>query len=144
VDVRLVKGNDPAAMLKKIRTHIEGQGYYVLAGRAPREDERRAHPKVARIDASEGGYRAVRTPIAHPLSQAVIRAVERAHGPIVKMPTLGGSVPLAIIEDVFPVPLVGVPVANHDNNQHSHNENLRLANLWAGVETIAALFRMDR
>jgi hypothetical protein len=53
-------------------------------------------------------------------------------------------VPLAIIEDVFPVPLVGVPVANHDNNQHSHNENLRLANLWAGVETIAALFRMDR
>jgi len=36
-------------------------------------------------------------------------------------------------------PVVGVPIANHDNNQHAANENLRLQNLWDGIETCAAL-----
>jgi len=35
-----------------------------------------------------------------------------------------------------------VPIANHDNNQHSHNENLRLQNLWDGIETMAALLTL--
>jgi len=33
-----------------------------------------------------------------------------------------------------------VPIANHDNNQHSANENLRLRNLWDGIELYATLF----
>jgi acetylornithine deacetylase/succinyl-diaminopimelate desuccinylase-like protein len=28
---------------------------------------------------------------------------------------------------------------NHDNNQHAANENLRLQNLWDGIEIFAAL-----
>jgi acetylornithine deacetylase/succinyl-diaminopimelate desuccinylase-like protein len=32
-----------------------------------------------------------------------------------------------------------VPIANHDNNQHAPNENLRLQNLWDGIEIYAAL-----
>jgi hypothetical protein len=35
-----------------------------------------------------------------------------------------------------------VPIANHDNNQHSFNENLRLQNLWDGIELMAALLTM--
>jgi hypothetical protein len=30
-----------------------------------------------------------------------------------------------------------VPIANHDNNEHSFNENIRLQNLWDGIELMA-------
>jgi acetylornithine deacetylase/succinyl-diaminopimelate desuccinylase-like protein len=36
-------------------------------------------------------------------------------------------------------PVVGLPIVNHDNNQHGADENLRLANLWEGVDVMAAL-----
>jgi hypothetical protein len=31
---------------------------------------------------------------------------------------------------------IAVPIANYDDNQHAENENLRLANLWDGGETM--------
>ena len=37
------------------------------------------------------------------------------------------------------VPTIGVPIANHDNNQHQPNENVRLGHLWQGIETFATL-----
>jgi acetylornithine deacetylase/succinyl-diaminopimelate desuccinylase-like protein len=141
-DIRLVKGNDPRAMIEKVKAHIRAQGFLLVEGREPSESERMSAPRVARLDAREGGYRAVRTPMDLPASRRVIAAVEAAAGETVRMPTLGGSVPLAYIEDIFAVPLIGVPIVNHDNSQHSHNENLRLANLWSGIEVMAALFTM--
>jgi acetylornithine deacetylase/succinyl-diaminopimelate desuccinylase-like protein len=39
-------------------------------------------------------------------------------------------------------PIIGIPIANHDNNQHAANENLRLKNLWDGIEVYASLFLM--
>ncbi|QOY88525.1 M20/M25/M40 family metallo-hydrolase [Paludibaculum fermentans] len=142
VDVRLVKGNEPKAMLEKVKAHIRDQGYFLVEGREPTEIERLQWPKVAAFYSTEGGYRAVRTSMDLPQSRAVIAALEGMGKPLVKMPSLGGSVPLAIIEDVLHVPLIGVPIANHDNNQHSHNENLRLQNLWDGIETMRALFQL--
>ena len=37
-------------------------------------------------------------------------------------------------------PVICFPIANHDNNQHAANENLRLQNLWDGIEVFAAFF----
>lgn len=142
VDIRLVKGLDPSAMLDKVKAHIRDQGYFLVDGREPTEIERLQWPKVASFYSTESGYRAVRTSMDLPQSRVVIAALEGMGKPVVKMPTLGGSVPLAIIEDVVHVPLIGVPIANHDNNQHSHNENLRLQNLWDGIDTMRALFMM--
>jgi acetylornithine deacetylase/succinyl-diaminopimelate desuccinylase-like protein len=36
-------------------------------------------------------------------------------------------------------PTITVPIANHDNNQHSFDENIRLENLWDGIDLLAAL-----
>ena len=58
------------------------------------------------------------------------------------MPTLGGSLPLYLFEDELRAPLVVVPIANHDNNQHAPDENLRVGNLWYGVELMASLLAM--
>jgi acetylornithine deacetylase/succinyl-diaminopimelate desuccinylase-like protein len=37
-------------------------------------------------------------------------------------------------------PVIGLPIANHDDNQHAADENLRLQNLWDAIELYAALF----
>ena len=53
--------------------------------------------------------------------------------------TLGGGVPAEPFIDAFHVPTVGVSLANYDDNQHTDNENLRLANLWSGIATLATI-----
>jgi TonB family protein len=86
------------------------------------------------------GYPAARTSMDLPVSKAVVAAIEDALGtPLVKMPTLGGSIPMYLFEDWFRVPVIGVPIANHDDNQHAANENLRLQNLWDGTLVFAGL-----
>jgi acetylornithine deacetylase/succinyl-diaminopimelate desuccinylase-like protein len=142
IDVRLVKGNDPRAMFALVRAHIERRGYFVV-DRDPTAEQRLSHAKVAKLVLTDPGYRAVRTPMNSPAARSVMQAVESLHPDVVKMPTLGGSVPLALIEDVVQVPLIGVPIANHDNRQHSANENLRLKNLWDGIELFAVLFTAE-
>ena len=55
--------------------------------------------------------------------------------------TRGGS---PVFTRVLGRPVVGLPIVNHDNNQHAADENLRLQNLWDGIEVFAALFaRLD-
>ena len=78
-----------------------------------------------------------------PISLAVIEAVQStSEQPIVKLPTSGGSLPLSIITRNLRTVTVTVPIANYDNNQHAENENIRLQNLWDGIETFAALMTM--
>ena len=74
-----------------------------------------------------------------PISREVVRIAESARGPIVRLPTMGGSVGLYMISQSVGSPTIMVPIANHDNNQHSFDENLRLENLWDGIELMAAL-----
>jgi acetylornithine deacetylase/succinyl-diaminopimelate desuccinylase-like protein len=38
------------------------------------------------------------------------------------------------------IPVIAFPIANHEDNQHAANENLRLQNLWDGIEVFAAFF----
>jgi hypothetical protein len=77
-----------------------------------------------------------------PISQLVLRTAESARGPVVKLPTMGGSVPLYMIGETLHAPTITIPIANHDNNQHSFDENIRLENLWDGIDLMAALLAM--
>ena len=58
---------------------------------------------------------------------------------LIQTPTMGGSLPLYVVQEVLDVPILILPVANHDNNQHGANENLRLQNLWDAIEIYAAV-----
>jgi acetylornithine deacetylase/succinyl-diaminopimelate desuccinylase-like protein len=71
----------------------------------------------------------------------VLRAVEEGSGqrPLV-VPTMGGSLPLDRFARTLGKPLVIVPMVNSDNNQHAANENLRIQNLWDGIELYATIF----
>ena len=109
----------------------------------PDEATRLAHPKVAWVAVDPSGYDAVRTPMNLPVAQRVVAAVRSVRSPIVLQPTSGGSVPLAMIQDILGVNTISVPIANYDNSQHSANENIRLGHFWDGIETQAALLMME-
>ena len=84
----------------------------------------------------------MRTPMDLPISQEVIREVDSVRGPAVKIPNMGGGLPLLSVERPLGVHTIVIPIANHDDNQHTFNENLRLQNLWDGIELMAALIAM--
>jgi len=132
-----VKGEDPQKKLEQIVGFIRSQGYYVV-DREPTMDERRTHALVAKVT-SEGGYRASSTSMELPVSKALIAVMRKAMGDdTVVEPPLGGSVPMYIFEDLG-LPWIGVPIVNYDNHQHAADENLRLGNLFDGIDTYAAL-----
>jgi acetylornithine deacetylase/succinyl-diaminopimelate desuccinylase-like protein len=138
LDMRLVKNVTPEKQFERLVAHIRKQGYYVI-DREPTADERVKYPRIATVLHAEKGYPATRTPIDLPVSQALLHVVDQAAGaPAVRMPVLGGSVPMYIFENLG-LPVIGVPIVNFDNNQHSPNENLRIGNLWKGMEVFGAL-----
>lgn len=136
LDLRLVLGNTPDRQVQRVIDHIRAQGYEVL-DREPNMDERRRFARIARVT-RESGYPAERTPLDHPFAQGLARAM-RAQGEFVLLPSLGGSLPLYLIRQELGAPSVTVALWNHDNNQHAEDENLRLENLWRGIDVIAAL-----
>jgi acetylornithine deacetylase/succinyl-diaminopimelate desuccinylase-like protein len=141
LDLRLVRGNDHQRQVAKVVAHVKKMGYYVTETE-PTEAERLAHPLVCRVE-RKSGYNAQRTKMDLPLAKAVIAAVQ-ATTPhtLILHPTSGGSLPLYLFEQHVPAPTISVPIVNHDNNQHGENENLRLQNLWDGLETLAAVMMM--
>jgi acetylornithine deacetylase/succinyl-diaminopimelate desuccinylase-like protein len=144
IDIRLVKGTDRHDMRELVKSHIRAQGYHTVEDE-PNLETRLKYPKIVKV-VWEEGYNASRTAMDLQISQAIISAIEHSAGepvePVIKMPTLGGSVPFYIFTDILQAPAIGVPIVNHDNNQHSANENLRLQNLWDGIEVLAALMVM--
>jgi acetylornithine deacetylase/succinyl-diaminopimelate desuccinylase-like protein len=140
VDMRLVPDVTPARAESLVVAHLRGLGYHVVAD-APDAATRRAHPRLVRLAWERAGYPAYRTALDAPVGRAVAAVLTDAQGrPPVLTPTLGGSLPLYVFGETLGAPVVVLPIANHDNNQHAANENLRLQNLWDGIDAYAALF----
>jgi acetylornithine deacetylase/succinyl-diaminopimelate desuccinylase-like protein len=140
--IRLVKGNDPGHMRELVEAHIRRQGYHIVR-EDPDMETRLRYPRIARVT-GEGGYPAARSPMNLPILQDVVAAARRAaeSDDVVLSPGSGGSLPLYLFTDVLAKPILMVPIANHDNRQHAPDENLRIANLWYGIDLYAQLFTM--
>jgi acetylornithine deacetylase/succinyl-diaminopimelate desuccinylase-like protein len=138
IDFRLVPDQTPQKVRERVESFLRAQGW-TLVDEAPDRETRRTHPKVARILWSLD-YPAARTDMSLPVSRAVAAVVDRTvGGSAVQVPMLGGSIPMVLFTETLHVPVIGIPIVNHDNNQHGINENLRLQNLWDGIEVYAAL-----
>lgn len=135
IDVRLVLESDPDRLIKLVRDHIVGQGYYVI-DRKPTSRERAQHDKICQFNSSTS-YLAFRTDFDSEVGQWLDRALVRAFGeqPI-KQRTSGGSIPISPFVNELGIPAVTVPTVNRDNNQHSPNENIRIGNYVDGIKTI--------
>ena len=81
--------------------------------------------------------------LARRAARPVITAARRVAGDdLLLVPGLGGSLPLYLFTETLGKPTVIVPMVNADNNQHAENENVRVGNLWLGMELMAAMLTM--
>lgn len=139
IDFRLVPDQTPERVRQKVEDFITKQGFYIVR-ETPDMATRLSHPKIIKLNWGPG-YPAARTAMDLPVSRAVVGAIESTLGyKIVKMPGLGGSIPMYLFQGESHVPVLGLAIANYDDNQHSANENLRLKNLWDGIVVYAGLF----
>ncbi|MGH9420950.1 MAG: M20/M25/M40 family metallo-hydrolase, partial [Thermoanaerobaculia bacterium] len=145
LDFRLVPAETPESVKKLVEQHIESQGYTIVRT-TPDTATRLAHPKIAKLNWGTG-YPAARTPLDSSLSQKIVAIMKDAgHDPVL-LPTLGGSIPMYLFQqsrDKRNTPVLIFPIANHDDNQHASNENMRLQNLWDGIDVYVALFEQLR
>jgi acetylornithine deacetylase/succinyl-diaminopimelate desuccinylase-like protein len=143
IDLRLVAGNDWKRQQQKVIDHIKAQGYHVTEAE-PTNEERALYDKICMVKRSDG-YNAQKTPMDNRVAQQIVAAVTAAlpQKPVL-LPTLGGSLPLFIFEQMLNTKPVTVPMANHDNNQHAENENIRIQNLWDGLEIFASIMMMKQ
>jgi len=140
IGLRLVPDQTPEFLRGVVEKHIEAQGFHIIRDE-PTADERLDYERLARINwSSSGGYPAYRAAFDHPLAMQISAILdELSDRTLIQTPTMGGSLPLYVVEDVLKVPILILPIANHDNNQHGSNENLRLQNLWDAIEIYAAV-----
>lgn len=136
---RLTPGLEVDTVREALADHVRAQGYHLVEGE-PAAEERLAHDRLARLEFSDFGYAAAYTDPGHPLAARLISIVDEAdERELHVVPLLGGSLPLAPVQNVLGAPFVIVPMVNADNNQHAPNENLRIGNLWYGIEVYGAV-----
>jgi len=138
LDFRLVPDQTPEHVREQVEKRLQELGWTVLQAE-PDQATRESRSKLVKLD-WDRGYPGYRADMASPASRAVLTTMQRtASGPIAVLPMMGGSVPIYLFAKILDVPAIGLPIANHDNNQHAANENARLQNLWDGVEVYAAM-----
>jgi len=138
IDFRLVPNQTPEHVHELVEKFISQQGFFIVH-QAPDIEARRQHARIIQVNWGPG-YKAARISLDDPAVLPVVKSIEQTLGtPVIKMPLLGGSVPMYLFTDLLKTPVVGLPIVNHDNNQHGANENLRLQNLWDGIEIFAGI-----
>lgn len=145
--IRMVKGNTAPQLRQLIVDHIERQGFHIVET-DPDIETRLRYPRIAKVTGGMSGSVAARTSMADPFAQSIQAAASAAAdrafgaGSLVVAPGMGGTLPLYLFTEVARKPAIVVPVANHDNNQHAPDENLRIANLWYAIDLYAELMTM--
>ncbi|MEA2165906.1 MAG: hypothetical protein QOK37_4033 [Thermoanaerobaculia bacterium] len=138
LDFRLVPAETPESVKRLVEHHLEAQGYTIVR-ETPAIETRLAHPKLIKV-VWGSGHPPARTPLDLPLSQQIATIMTAAGHDPVRVPTLGGSIPMYLFQQPANTPVLILPIANHDDNQHASNENIRLQNLWDGIDVYVALF----
>lgn len=138
IDFRLVPDQTPEKVMQEVEAFVSGHGFHIVH-EVPSKETRIQYPRIIRLE-WESGYPPSRTSMTLPFSRLLVKVVEESTGaPVVRLPSSGGSVPIYLFSDLLKVPVMLFPIANHDNNQHGPNENIRLQNLWDGIEMFAGI-----
>ena len=144
VDMRLVKGNDWQKQQQKVIDHIKAQGFYVT-DKEPTDEERKLYSKLCMVNLDKNSYNAQKTSLDNPYVKRIAKAIELTKGEVpIQLPTVGGSLPLFVFEKVLQSSPITVPLANHDNNQHAENENIKLKNFFEGIQLFSSIMIMGK
>jgi acetylornithine deacetylase/succinyl-diaminopimelate desuccinylase-like protein len=123
ISMRLVKNQNSRNIFDKFTAHMKAHGF----------DDFEIDWRY--------GYNPCKTPIDHPMSRAIVPAVQKAFqkAPIL-YPVTGGSNPSSVLADVLGLPIVKVPYGSHDEANHAPNENLVVDLFIRGIKCSATVF----
>ncbi|MBS1543157.1 MAG: hypothetical protein JST14_05955, partial [Bacteroidetes bacterium] len=104
------------------------------------------YPKIVKVDRDKHGFPAAKVSMDHPDILPVIESVKGFTGDkLVLLPSEGGSNHIfEVIFDEIKKPGISVNIVNHDNNQHAEDENVRIGNLWYGVDLMCVLLTLPQ
>jgi acetylornithine deacetylase/succinyl-diaminopimelate desuccinylase-like protein len=122
LDFRLVPDQDPAQILRVLRTHLDAEGF-----------------SDVEIASNEGERPSAGDP-AHPFVQAAAHTAEVIYGhrPTL-IPMMSGTGPVYVLCGQFGVPIVTAGVGYAGSRGHAPDENIRIGDFIAGTQYIAAL-----
>jgi acetylornithine deacetylase/succinyl-diaminopimelate desuccinylase-like protein len=143
IEMRLVKGLSAAGQVERLVAHIREQGFHVIET-DPDTATRRTHALIARVTRSGSGFPIGKTAMDDPRTAIAVTAIRSLDQRIVRLPTIGGSLPFATFSDTLALPTMGLAVVNFDNNQHAVDENIRVGHIWEAIDIFAALLTTRR
>ena len=129
LNLRMVPNQNPTRLRQLIEDHVEREGFYIVHD-DPTEEQLRNNEKVAKLDWRGTGNAGLRTPMDSPIAQKLIRIMQELTPDLILTPSMGGTLPLNAFDDRMDTPIIVLPLANHDNNQHGRDENIRIQNIW--------------
>lgn len=138
LDLRTTPETDGRRLFQLIRSHVEAQGYHLTDG-APSDADRARFERLASLELGPV-QAAARMPMDSAVGRWAFGALAAGGAPEpLRIRMMGGTVPTDVLVDALHLPFILVPTANPDNNQHSHDENLRIGNFVAGAREIGSL-----
>jgi acetylornithine deacetylase/succinyl-diaminopimelate desuccinylase-like protein len=146
LDLRTTPGASAAYLTELVEAHIRAQGYYLI-DHAPTDEERAAHDKIASSTApqasSDAAFTDTGAKVGAWVEATLAKTFESGSGPaqIVKIRMMGGTVPTDKLVGTLDLPFVIVPLVNADNDQHTHNENLRIGHYLEGIRAFTGLLQ---
>jgi acetylornithine deacetylase/succinyl-diaminopimelate desuccinylase-like protein len=138
LNMRLVPDQTPAEVRNALEQHFQKLGYHLVYN-DPDYETLRAHKKVLKLSWGPGAYPAFRTALDSVEAKKLTGILNGIGGDTLLTPTMGGSLPIYLFENALDMPIIMLPIANHDNNQHGKDENLRLQNLWDAIDIYASV-----
>jgi acetylornithine deacetylase/succinyl-diaminopimelate desuccinylase-like protein len=138
LNLRMVPNQQPARLRKLIEAHIQKQGF-AITHEDPTPAFLRSNPRVARLDWHGEGSAGLRTPMDGEMAKRLIAVMRELEPDLILTPSMGGTLPLNDFAERLDTPIIVLPLANHDNNQHGRNENIRLQNLWDAMAVYGAV-----
>lgn len=142
LDMRTTPETDGRRLFALISEHIQRQGFHLVDGQ-PTDEDRQRYPRLASFRLGEV-QAAQRMPMDSAVGQWALHALQSPTAPApttepVRIRMMGGTVPTDVLVSALQLTFIMVPTVNADNNQHAHDENLRIGNFITGTETIYSL-----
>jgi len=138
LNIRLVSNQQPEDIERLIEAHIAGQGFHIVY-EDPTDEILRANEKVIKLDWRGRGTPGLRTPLNDPVSQRLVGLMQSVTPNLIITPSMGGTLPLDDFATRMDTPIIILPLANHDNNQHAENENIRIQNMWDAMSVYGVI-----
>lgn len=122
VDFRLVPEQDPEDILRKLRKHLDSEGFKDI--------------KITPFSMEK----AFKTPVDSEFAKLVSETAEKTYGKkAVIYPAMPGTGPMHQVCGENKTPCAGCGISNPNSSMHAPNENIKIEDFFQGIEHIARI-----